>query len=900
MSLQLIVFPQSYNGLNSLSGAGAEVVVDGINFNTLDLSTSSTSLAGTLPQSYITATSFFVNTWYRFSDNAGAVSEVSGSAIFIAGQGIVQKLSNLVVGADYDCIINFNSNAGGFRLYQYVGTIQQTVAMVVSGTTGAQTITFTAQSINDTLAFYSTGATSIASISVKRKATSTSNTDLNTGQVIMDLYEFEDIPLTLSVDDFKNAAEQVKSYSKAFNLPGTKRNNQIFDNVFEITRTDDGIVFNPYVKTQCILNQDGFTIFEGFLRLIDVQEKEGERSYNINLYSEVVALADVLEERTFEDLGFQELAHDYGKANIKASWIGSVTYTNAATSGFRDANTLKYPFVDWTHQILIANGSTGTTAAAGLPELTKLEQAFRPFIQLKYLINRIFNQPAFDFTYTSNFFDTNADFAKLYMDFNWGDEPYGSAPLRNDFVNRQSALTNIDITQYPQWLNIPVSLAGSPAGNTALWNNTSYFFSSDVNNLEVTADYRIQLENTSSTNDWTTDMRVVKRNGAGIILEVFDSSSGLIARSGSGSLSGSFGTTLNANENLCLQATTFNSSNDISTSNGTTSFFNITYNNTGTSTDSLLATSRGELGQWEFLKGIFTMFNLVSVPDKSDPNNIIIEPYNDMFLENADSSELNWTEKIDIEEIKLTPLTNLKRKTIFKFVEDDDDFPFQNYKNQVEGHLYGSKKWDASTSQSGLETILAGDEEIIPEPFAATLVKPLMTQYQWLTTPAIYSYDPDEGTSKGFKNSPRIMFSNGLVDLLNTGNTYFIPAQNGEFSEDATRYLQFSHLSSIPTVTTTPPIPSNTRDFHFGECQLLPPVGAPTFNNLFNMYWLPYFNELYNPDTRIMTIKVNLSPGDINTFKFYDVVMIKNRKFRINKIDYKPHDLSTVEFILII
>ena len=117
-----------------------------------------------------------------------------------------------------------------------------------------------------------------------------------------------------------------------------------------------------------------------------------------------------------------------------------------------------------------------------------------------------------------------------------------------------------------------------------------------------------------------------------------------------------------------------------------------------------------------------------------------------------------------------------------------------------------------------------------------------------------------------------------LVDLLNTGNTYFIPAQNGEFSEDATRYLQFSHLSSIPTVTTTPPIPSNTRDFHFGECQLLPPVGAPTFNNLFNMYWLPYFN----------------------TFKFYDVVMIKNRKFRINKIDYKPHDLSTVEFILII
>ena len=30
-----------------------------------------------------------------------------------------------------------------------------------------------------------------------------------------------------------------------------------------------------------------------------------------------------------------------------------------------------------------------------------------------------------------------------------------------------------------------------------------------------------------------------------------------------------------------------------------------------------------------------------------------------------------------------------------------------------------------------------------------------------------------------------------------------------------------------------------------------------------------------------------------------DRVMIKNRVFRVNKIDYKPNDLATVEFILI-
>ena len=72
-----------------------------------------------------------------------------------------------------------------------------------------------------------------------------------------------------------------------------------------------------------------------------------------------------------------------------------------------------------------------------------------------------------------------------------------------------------------------------------------------------------------------------------------------------------------------------------------------------------------------------------------------------------------------------------------------------------------------------------------------------------------------------------------------------------------------------------------------------------TVPNLFNLYWLPYFGELYNANTRTMTIKVNLTPGDVSMFRFYDKVIIKNREFRVNQIDYKPNDLATIEFILI-
>ena len=63
---------------------------------------------------------------------------------------------------------------------------------------------------------------------------------------------------------------------------------------------------------------------------------------------------------------------------------------------------------------------SGGSPTANMPQLNSFEEAFRPFIQIKYLINRIFESTPF--SYTSNFFD-DADFEKLYMDFNWGDVP---------------------------------------------------------------------------------------------------------------------------------------------------------------------------------------------------------------------------------------------------------------------------------------------------------------------------------------------------------------------------------------------------------------------------------------------------------------------------------------------
>jgi hypothetical protein len=830
MSVQLIVFPQYFDGSTPLSSPSTQFVVDGINFNQVNTSSSTQSVAGALPQAFVDTYTIFgfslfmVNTWFRFSGAASEITQSLGSLAIPINTGIVQRLSNLTYGATYDLTFNVNSNSTQFTVYQYKGN-QLISSHVITGT-GLKTVSFNANSVADVIVIYSvTSVVGIADISCVLSTSTPSGvfTDLSNGQVICDLYEDEDIPLSLSVDDFKNVAEKVQSYSKAFNLPATKRNNQIFDNIFEITRTDTGLNFNPYKRTKAILKQDGFLLFEGYLRMLDISDKSGETSYNVNLYSEVVALADVLGDKTFSELDFTELNHAYQKTNIINSWNDTgtgITYTNASTSGFRNAySTVKYPFVDWTHQALIG-GSTGTAAISGNPEYTDLGQIFRPFINIKYLIDRIFQ--VVPFTYESEFFDTD-DFKKLYMDFNWGS---GNAPVTGtvntyeayymfntgDGSGANFATSSFDVMNLSY--NIPI-IGGLTPPN---YDDTTNIITSTVVNEAYNINYTYIIENTDTVSrtiecQWLYNSTPINNSGVQTI-----------AAGGTFTYSGNFSQTMtNIGDTLQVQfktnagtASKVRQLQNAFPSNGALVVFNVGIE--AITTNTFLQTLRGELGQWDFLKGLLTMFNLVTLPDEDNPSNIKIEPYSDVFLNNPNSVELDWTDKIDVSEMKLMPLTDLNKKTIFKFVEDEDDFAFMNYKRQVGGHLYGSKKYDASEF-----TILAGKDEIIAEPFAATVVKPLDEIWSDLITPALYAMN-DDGTSEGFENSPRIMFNNGIKTTV---FDYFIPEQNGLAFENLDTYLQFSHLTSVPTIT-------GTRDFHFGECQLIQPVGQPVNDTIFN------------------------------------------------------------------
>ena len=504
----------------------SEALVNGISFTNLDNSTSYDSPhPSNIPLDVLTnAPPIIVNTWYRYRSISFGTPNlpdvVTGNLVLYSTtsltlSGIYQKLSNLTVGSQYTFTIDISTPAanGSIVLSAYNGTNFITQP-IFSAALSQITHTFTAASTSDTIiiSYFNSVSNSVtisnASIQPVIGAVASGAIQiLGDGQVICDLYEDEDLPLTLSVDDFKNVAEKVQSYSKAFNLPSTKRNNKIFNAIFDVTRSYDGLIFNPYKRTQCVLKQDGFILFEGFLRMLDVTDKEGEISYNVNLYSEVIALADTLKDRAFRDLDFTELEHAYNRTQITNSWNDGgtgITYTNPSTSGFRDAySTVKYPFVDWNHQIIVA--ASGGTPTAGNPELPTLETAFRPFISIKYLIDRIFE--ASEFTYESAFFNTT-DFEKLYMDFNWGGDNIPSS-INDTYLARwkfnvsPSIPSNIGNSSFKEFHLIPetTSPQQAPSELPPNYNTTTNILTATTNNEIYDISYTFLLGKTSATSE---------------------------------------------------------------------------------------------------------------------------------------------------------------------------------------------------------------------------------------------------------------------------------------------------------------------------------------------------------------------------------------------------------------
>lgn len=859
---------------------------------------------------YVAPPNLFGNTRTQYgTPNQTGVVFASNTA-FNGHSGIYQKIYNLVPLKSYDLTVNCttsSNNAGVFNIGSSGRTDTLGGGMIGSFSTnaGSNTITFEAQSTEEVLIIqyspFTNKNASIDSISITESLSTPTFTysDIYDGQNLLDLFKDDDIPLKLSIDNFKNATEKIQSYSKDFSLPATKNNNKVFFNLFDVTVSvkDKVKTFNPLMQTKAKLSEDGISIFEGFLKLNDISFVDGEPVYNVHLYSDVISLADTLKERNFSDLDFAELEHDYNSDNIENSWIGELELVNnLSTDSFAydgvnidKTPVLKYPFVDYTGSLDVSGNSF---------ELNRLEDAFRPFIQVKYLVDKIFD--AAGFKYESNFM-TQDKFTKLFMDFNYGEGNGASQSVDRTMYQSWDGSSLVYYKNNHGWKNFFVPISSNP-NNADFYDTSNRRFTATSNNQEVNYDVKLQFFNDDAftTRNLTSRALVTRTDGT---TEVFDEMTTAIPPNnsfvGNGGLETVFfnnTVTLNAGDTLEFQGKGDTHQSDISqvttsqVSLFQTLFNRITFDTSaiGVDAESLLQSARGDIKQWDFIKGLFNMFNLITMPNPMDSKSFIIEPYNDIFVYNSDIKTHDWTLKENRGQHTIKSLELVKTSN-FTYVRDEDDHASNVYTKAIpqidnKPYLYGSEVFDASNL-----TILRGEQTIDTVIFAPTLMKPIKQGVNSMITPVMYKSNEDSTELGSYENLPRILYDN---DRINGGFPFSSPAQNGsmKFTNKYT-YLQFSHFSDFPTN-------NGSLDLNFRACPMIY-GGYGGVRNLFNEYWASYYDELYHVDTKVITTELVLTANDIAAFRFYDKIMLKNREYRVNNIDYKPNGISKVELILI-
>ena len=956
MALQLSIYPQTNpNGTYTYTSNSVnyELVIDPtfylaglFGINSLGAATSHdamTSLLG-VPDSHWKA-------WYSSGTVAPTFSSYNGGTAHMikleaaAGEstGIYQKISGLLVGHNYDVKIYCDNAASNPLSVLFVGNMQATswqtngnwyynlgqnlFTTTGSNITGTITHTFTAQYTEEVVVIdYQPSESTdlkIKKVSIKENATTAQAnlTNVDDGQVLLDLMDANSIPISLSIDNFKNVGEKPQSYSKAFNLPSTKKNNRIFSSLYDVTRSikSDSFSFNPHKQTKAILKDNGFAVFEGYLKLLSIKETNGVPSYNVNLHSDSISLKSVLGKKTFNDFdggtfgggdGLSELNHDYNRTNIHASWGGSTPITalpagytgQAGVAGATATSVLKYPFCMWSTDIYESPG-TGIFPAAGSPVLTKLPDAFRPWIRIKYLFDRIISEAGF--SYSSDFLNT-AHFRRLFMDFNWGKEVDvnpASAGSPGFFVNGFSGGTTVATLIGTSYTALKLD-STHPLNQTAAvgltnigYNLSTHRFTSAVTTTTYSFDSEWHFDITSANT--TFKCRVVHKDSGGN--ELADDEFTLTANNGTTKVWSYVGSwTLNTGEYLEFQAKrtgggVINQAN--SSFAGSLPNCMVTTDTNPQIDSNFLLSKRGKIKQWDFIKDIFTMFNLVTMQDRQNPNNLIIEPYKDVFLDDSISqyisiNTLDWTDKVDIDSIEIKPL-KLKERIKFDY-KKPKDFANKEYQAYT-GMQFGSYEIDASDFD-----LAKGEQKIALKVFSPTILTPVFDDFNViLTVPNILAGEVDTGTTGPIDNNPRILYDASYTSV-STGITidpddYHIPAYGGVVSANYGYFGLFSHLHRHPAQSD----PAIDFDLNFGTHQIVGFGGSPPVHNLFNTYWQPYFDELYHPDTKEVKLNIALNAQDLSTFNFNDQIRIKNRLYRANKIDYKPEALSKVELILL-
>lgn len=173
---------------------------------------------------------------------------------------------------------------------------------------------------------------SVMSVSAPASSQSPSGTGFT-----LDLYDEVAIPITYTIADVREPEKKSTPYSKTITIPGTAHNNRIFNHIFKI---DADSSYDPNLKKQCVVYQDGIEVLSGTLQLRRIITRNNQViDYEIQLYGTLSNLFYAIGNANLSDLDLSQYRHIWNRENIVNSWDSKikrngadyVNFTNGAT-----------------------------------------------------------------------------------------------------------------------------------------------------------------------------------------------------------------------------------------------------------------------------------------------------------------------------------------------------------------------------------------------------------------------------------------------------------------------------------------------------------------------------------------------------------------------------------------
>lgn len=684
--------------------------------------------------------------------------------------------------------------------------------------------------------------------------------------------------ITYSIDDLSNLDSKTTSFTKTIVLSGTARNNRLLGNIFEFANSNYtidsapnfGYNFNASKSAKARIEINGMPVLKGTMRLLQIIIDGKNPEYEVALFGELGGFFSKLGADKLTDLDFSEYNHDYSVTNIVDSW-------NDANAGVG----YYYPLIDY--------GNTSSITDTNFLKKSFYFTAFRPAFFVREYIDKIITGAGY--TWESDFFNTNF-FKRLIIPNNQVRLRYNRSTIfQSSLVGGSINIGTATITHG----NIATELFTNVSQQTFTYTSAQAF--SGTFGLSVRGNFSVQNSDGNDTQfRYAFATMQIFKNGSLYYEDQNKRFGGYATTLGGFVIGPSYNFTLrfssipitftNGNtwsirlrvydtDGAVLKVNLVNSVCSISTENPILT--NAQYN------DFLLVNGSlpQNILQKDFFASILKMFNLMVTEDKFTEKKLMIEPYVDFY--NLDRTTYqDWSGKIDRSQvIKIKPMSEVNARYYdIKYKQDADWYNEQYRKKYVEG--YGDYRYD-----NQLE--FAKDTS---------------------DTSVIFSATPLVGYNDNDKIFPAIYKKNNETEEMIEHNIRILQAKKITGRVAWKIYNNFNNINSVLTTETSYGYaghlddPFNAgADLNFGvpkEINFTLASGLLS-NNLFNTYYSPYFAEITDKDSRLVTCKMKLTERDINTLDFTKFIFVDGVLYRLYKIvDYTEGELCEVQLLRVI